>query len=149
MPRSIRLVAAALALAACDLPTESTGVTPVPGEPSLQRQLWERQDIDDYRFAYGRTCFCEELPLVSVRVRDGQVVDVREASTGRLLDRDRWGEIPTVDKVFDIIAQAEARDEAADVKYHPTLGYPMRVMLGSLAADAGVNYHLDGLDPVD
>lgn len=149
MLRSIRLIAAALVLAACDMPTESEGVTPIPGEPSLQRQLWERQDIDDYRYVFGRTCFCEELPLVSVRVRDGQVVDVRVASTGRPLDRDRWDEIPTVDQVFDFIAQAEARDEAADVKYHPTLGYPMRVMLGDLAVDAGVNYYLDGLDPVD
>ncbi|HEY0016985.1 MAG TPA: DUF6174 domain-containing protein [Longimicrobium sp.] len=149
MLRSIRLIAAALVLAACDMPTESQNPTPVPGEPSVQRQVWERQDIDDYRYVYGRACFCVDLPLVSVRVRDGQVVDVRVASTGRPLDRDRWDEIPTVDQVFDFIAQAEARDEAADVKYHPTLGYPMRVMLGTLANDAGVNYYLDGLQPVD
>jgi hypothetical protein len=149
MLRSIRLIAAALVLAACDMPTESEGVTPIPGEPSLQRQLWEQQDIDDYRFAYSRMCFCLELPLVNVRVRDGQVVDVRVASTGRLLDRDRWDEIPTVDQVFDFIAQAEARDEASDVKYHPTLGYPMRVMLGDMSVDAGINYSLDALDPVD
>jgi hypothetical protein len=149
MLRSIRLAAAALVLAACDMPTESQSPTPIPGEPSVQRQVWEQQDIDDYRYVYARGCFCVELPLVNVRVRDGQVVDVRVASTGRLLDRDRWDEIPTVDDVFDLIAQAEARDEATDVKYHPTLGYPMRVMLGTLANDSGVNYYLDGLDPVD
>jgi hypothetical protein len=149
MLRSIRLIAAALVLAACDMPTESQRPTPVPGEPSVQRQVWEQQDIDDYLYVYGRGCFCFDLPLVNVRVRDGQVVDVRVAATGRPLDRDRWHEIPTVDQVFDFIAQAEARDEAVNANFHPTLGYPMRVMLGDISVDAGVNYYLDGLQPVD
>jgi hypothetical protein len=148
MLRPIRsLIALALVLAACDTPTETTA--PVPGEPSEQRQLWEQQGIDDYRFVFGRTCFCMPLPLVRVDVRDGEVVAVREADTGRTLPREEWIGVPTVEDVFDSIAQAEANGEPAEAEFHPTLGYPMRVMLGTLANDAGVNYYLDRLESVD
>ena len=148
MPRSIRsLVLLALALAACDTPTES--VTPVPGEASVQRQVWEQQGIDDYRFVFGRDCFCNPLPVVRVDVRDGRVVAVREVESGRAVSRDRWPEIRTVDQAFDMIAQAQAAGETLEVEYHPTLGYPMRLTIGTLANDAGVAYQLDRLIPAD
>jgi hypothetical protein len=148
MLRPIRsLIALALVLAACDTPTGTTA--PVPGEPSVQRQLWEQQGIDDYRFVFGRTCFCEELPLVRVYVRDGQVAAVREVQTGRALPREHWIGVPTVEDVFDSIAQAQANGEPAEAEFHPTLGYPMRATLGTLANDAGVAYFLDRLEPTD
>lgn len=148
MLRRIRsILMLSLVLAACDTPTEPA--TPVPGEPSVQRQLWERQGIDDYRYVFGRTCFCEALPPVRVDVRDGRVVAVREADTGRAVPRERWDQVPTVDRVFDWIAEAEARGERTAVEFHPELGYPMRVMLGDLSFDAGVAYSLDRLTPLD
>lgn len=148
MLRRIRsLIVLPLVLAACDTPT-GTG-TPVPGEPSVQRQRWDRQGIDDYRFDFSRTCFCEELPLVRVVVRNDQVVEVREAQTGRLLPRDRWDQIPTVDRVFDYIEQTEARNQPVEVEFHSRLGYPVRATLGTLANDAGAIYFLDRLEPTD
>ncbi|HEU0300565.1 MAG TPA: DUF6174 domain-containing protein [Longimicrobium sp.] len=141
------LLLAALALSACGLPTDSA--TPVPGDPRVQRQVWERQGIDDYRFSFGRTCFCTELPALRVEVRNGRISDVRELESGRLVARERWDEIPTVDALFDRIDQAQAQGEYNEASYHPTLGYPMRAVIGTLANDAGVSYTLDDLREID
>lgn len=142
-----RILLLTLALGACDLPTDSS--TPVPGDPLVQRQVWERQGIDDYRFTFGRDCFCTPLPLVRVEVRNGEIVDVREAESGRLVEQARWDEIPTVDALFDRIVQAQAQDEYNEVSYHPALGYPMRAVIGTLANDAGVAYSLGDLRKVN
>ena len=144
MPRLIRpIVPLILALAACDMPTES--VTPVPGELSVQRQVWEQQGIDDYRFVLGRTCMCEPLPIVHVDVRDGRVVAVREVKSGRAVPGEEWQDILTVDGVFAVIERAQARGETPQVAYHPTLGYPMAVMIGTFEFDGGFGYQLRGL----
>ena len=142
-----RILLLTVALAACDFPTDSS--TPVPGDPLVQRQVWERQGIDDYRFTFGRECFCVPLPLVRVEVRNGRIVDVREAESGRLVEQDRWQGIPTVDQMFDYIVQAQAQNEYNEVSYHPTLGYPMRAVIGTLANDAGVAYSLGDLRAIN
>lgn len=142
-----RILLLAVALAACDTPTDSA--TPVPGDPDVQRQVWERQQIDDYRYTYSRLCFCGPLRAVRVEVRNGEVVDVREAESGRLVDRNRWNEVATVDALFDRIFQAEELEDYTDVSYHPTLGYPMRAELGTMANDAGVRYTIDHLRSLD
>ncbi len=142
-----RITLLTLALAACALPTDSS--TPVPGIPLVQRQVWERQGIDDYRFTFARDCFCTPLPLVRVEVRNGQIFDVREVESGRLVEQERWDEIPTVDALFDRIENAQAEDDFLEVRYHPTLGYPMHATIGTLANDAGVAYSLGDLREVN
>ncbi len=151
MLRPIRsLIAFALVLAACDTPpAEPEVVVPVAGETSVQRQLWEQQEIDNYVFVLGRTCFCEELPPLLVVVHDGLVTDVRVAATGRSAARTLFREMPTVDGLFDSIEEAQASGGPVEALFHPTLGYPMRVTLGTLANDAGVAYSLDQLEPID
>lgn len=147
MLRPFRALVLALALAACDSPTESA--TPIPGDPAVQRQLWQQQGIDDYRFVMGRTCFCDPLPLVRIEVRHGQVTDVRDARTGQPLDRVVYGQVVTVDGIFEHMAQAAARGEGVNAEFHPSLGYPVRVMIGELAVDAGVGYTITGLRRLD
>jgi hypothetical protein len=147
MIRPFRFLLLALAVAACESPTESA--TPVPGEPSVQQQVWQQQGIDDYRYVLGRTCFCQALPLARVEVRDGQVVDVRDARTGEALSRQLWTQVLTVDGVFERMADAQAHGEAVNAEFHPTLGYPVRAMIGELAMDAGVGYSITGLQRLD
>ena len=147
MLRPFRATVLALALAACDSPTESA--TPIPGDPAVQRQVWQQQGIDDYRYVLGRTCFCDPLPLLRIEVRDGEVVDVRDARTGEPLGRIVYNQVVTVDGVFEQMAQAAARGEGVDAEFHPSLGYPVRVMIGELAMDAGVGYSITGLRRLD
>jgi Family of unknown function (DUF6174) len=145
MIRRILLLTLALA-AACD---PSRALTPIPGDVSVQRQVWDRQEIDDYRFSFARYCHCSPLELVRVEVRDGEIVEVREADSGRRLPQEAWVGTPTVDELFDRIAQAQATGEHNQASYHPTLGYPMAAVIGQLALDAGVAYRLHDLRPLD
>ena len=149
MLRPIRTLALlALALAACDSPTES--VTPVPGDPAVQRQVWEQQGIDDYRYVLGRNCFCANLlPRVRVDVRDGVVVEVRDARTGAPVDARRWDGVATVDQVFDAIADGVARGWDTDVQFHPELGHPVAARIGDMSFDQGVSYSIEGLRRLD
>lgn len=143
MIRRIPLLVLALSLAACDSPTN-------PG-PALEvnRQLWERQGIDDYRFELRRFCYCPYRDNLEVEVRDGQVADARILESGAALPMDRWGEAVTVDELFEIIRRAEERGDADEVRYHPTLGYPLYADLDNSPDDGGIVYEIVGLNRVE
>lgn len=144
-----------LAAAACsgnddiDVLVDPQPVEGVAGNVAQQRGVWERRGIDDYRFAYGRVCFCLQHGTVQVTVRDGRVTDVRQVESGQPVPRESWGEFPTVDGLFDAIIAAQARDDYTAVKYHPTLGYPVEAEIGTLANDAGVRHMLGALVRID
>jgi hypothetical protein len=121
----------------------------VAGTVTQQRQVWNEEGSDDYRFAYSRVCFCPQRGTVQVTVRDGRVTGVRQVESGRAVDRAAWGEFPTVDELFDVIAAAQSRNEYTAVKFHPTLGYPVEAEIGTLANDAGVRHQLSGLELID
>ena len=146
----------ALSAAACSGNDDALGilVDPQPvegiaGSVAQQRQVWEGQGIDDYRFAYSRVCFCPQRGTVQVTVRNGRVTDVRQVERGRAVDREAWAEFPTVDELFDAIAAAQSRNEHTAVKFHPTLGYPVEADIGTLSNDAGTRHMLSGLARID
>ncbi|HEX2080664.1 MAG TPA: DUF6174 domain-containing protein [Longimicrobium sp.] len=143
MIRRIRPLILALALAACDSPTESADVA-----LEVHRRIWERQGIDDYRYELTRYCFCARLD-VGVQVRDGQVVEVRDMESGQVLPQERWEEVRTVDQLFESIRRARERGEFDEVRYHPTLGYPLYADLDNSPDDGGVVYEVIGLHRVE
>lgn len=157
MTRCIRpfVLVLSLAAAACSgnddlgMLVDPQPVQGVAGDAPQQREVWAAQDIDDYRFAYSRVCFCLQRGTVQVTVRDGQITDVRQVENGRRVPRENWSEFLTVDALFDEIAKAQARSEHTAVKFHPTLGYPVEAEIGTLANDAGVRHMLSGLTRID
>ncbi len=132
-----------LSLGAC---RESTGPEPVAGELSTYRDLWRAQEIDDYQFTYARSCFCtpEDQEPVRITVRDDRVVSVVSLKTG-----EKRGTLsyPTVERLFDRLAEAMQSGTYAEAKYHPRLGYPVQAVVGTLANDAGVAHSLRELRP--
>jgi hypothetical protein len=155
MIRRIRPFALVLALAtaACsgtdDVLVDPQPVEGVAGDVSQQRGVWDAQDLDDYRFAYSRVCFCVQRGTVQVTVRDGRITDVRQVESGQPVPREAWGEFPTVDALFERIAEAQSRNEYTALKFHPTRGYPVEAEIGTLANDAGVRHMLSGLTPIN
>jgi hypothetical protein len=118
------------------------------GEVAAQRRRWESQNVDDYRFTFARTCFCPPLGAVVVEVRNDRVVAVKDAQTGTPITGPEANGIPTIDQLFDYIADAASEGTYLDVKYHSSLGYPTEAEIGTLANDAGVRYSVGNVQRV-
>jgi hypothetical protein len=114
---------------------------------AAQRRRWEAQKLDDYRFRFARTCFCYEIGQVIVEVRNDRVVAVRDARTGAPLSTEQAHGIPTIEKLFDEIAEAKRDGTYLEVTYHPSRGYPQEATIGTLANDAGVRYSVSDVQP--
>jgi hypothetical protein len=137
----------ALTLTACVPPAVSQGGG--AGDAAAQRRVWARQQLDDYRFVLQRECFCLGRGPVVVIVRDGRIAELRDPQTGQPAGENAIVDPMTVDELFDRILQAQASGEPTDVEYHPTLGYPTVAEIGTLAADAGIRYHVTELAPLE
>lgn len=144
MIRLIRSLAPLLVLAACAAPLAGAA-----GSRSASRELWERQGIDDYRYTYSVVCFCPLRGPVQVTVRDGRVAEVQNAPSDARVAGDAQLEVLTVDELFDRIEEAQANGTYTKVEYHPRLGYPLSAEIGTLANDAGVQYLISDLAPID
>jgi hypothetical protein len=139
-----------LALSAC-----SAAPTPDAeprGEVAAHERLWREAGLEDYRFAFRQECFCvrEQVQPVTIEVRNGRIARVVANESGQDLSREtnlRWRTIP---ELFALIAEAQANGvDPLMVQYDPRLGYPTRIEIGSLAADAGVIYSAADLEPVE
>jgi hypothetical protein len=104
---------------------------------------WRAVGPESYSYELRRSCFCtvEAVTPARVEVRDGRVVDVRAIATGQPLSQPlRF--VPTIDSLFVwAIAEAE-RDGHVEVAYDGRHGYPTRLVIGTLANDAGVAYEV-------
>lgn len=124
-----------------------------PSEPGIvndrARARWAAQEIRDYRFDFDRQCFCvpEAVEPVRIEVRDGEIAAVRSRTTGESLAASAYVQWFTVDQLFRLIEQAEAAGQDVRVDYH-WLGYPRKIEIGSLAADAGVVYAVSALERI-
>ncbi len=143
MTRLIRSLAPLLLLAACAAPLAGPA-----GSGSASRQLWERQGIDDYSYTYSVVCFCPERGPVEVTGRPGRGAMVQTTSKARVAG-DPQLQVLTVDELFDRIEEAQTNGTYTKVEYHPRLGYPLSAEIGTLANDAGVQYLISNLTPID
>jgi hypothetical protein len=138
-PASRRLALAAvlpLAAAACGRgPTE-------PGAGlAVARARWARSGPANYSLTLYRSCECTEAmsgPVV-VTVRGGQVTARVYQRTGAPVTAAYAAVFPAVDGLFALVESGvRAGTRPAEVRYHPVLGYPTRVVFGDPATDAPV-----------
>ena len=136
-------------LAGCSpQPAGETGST---GDLSVNRRSWNTAAIASYRYDFQQQCFCvqEQVQPVTIEVRHGEIARVTHRDTGERLAAPgnvRW---PTMDELFRIIEAAQQQGrEPLRVEYDAQLGYPTRIEIGSLAADAGVIYTAGNLQPL-
>lgn len=96
------------------------------------RGRWQREGASDYELTLQRICFCphELTQPVVVGVRNGRIVTVRVAATGRPVDPEYVAVYPDVAGLFWIVEDAIDGDAASiDVEYDPQRGFPTRVDL--------------------
>jgi hypothetical protein len=114
------------------------------GSLRLRWAQWQAKRIRSYGFNLERSCFCpvEAITPTRVDVRDGRVVSVRALADGRALSPEF---VPTIDSLFQWAIREAAQKGHVEVTYDPLLGYPVRLVIGTLANDAGTSYHVGSL----
>lgn len=110
---------------------------------------WTAAELRDYRFDFERSCFCppEVVEPVRITVRRGAVREVRSRRTGRILRTSSIVPWFTLAELLEQVREAEAEGTLTRVEHHPR-GYPELVEIGDLAADAGVRYRVDRVEPL-
>ncbi len=105
---------------------------------------WQATGIRSYGFNLERSCFCavEAITPARVDVRDGRVVAVRALVDGRALSPES---VPTIDSLFRWAIREAAQNGHVEVTYDPRFSYPVRLVIGTLANDAGTSYHVADL----
>lgn len=122
-------------------------------ELAVQRARWTAQHIEDYQLTLSRYCFCapEGAGLVVLTVLDGQPVEWLYFLSGDAVDAAWQPVFPTVDGVFDFLADAIDRGaDAIEVTFDPVLGLPtsLRVDYRAGLAHEEIGYELEKLVPL-
>lgn len=144
---ALLLMSAVLSAASCTVivdPDDDDDGHGSASELRVRWAEWRAAGPDDYRFELRRTCFCipDVVTPARVEVRDGVVVDARAIDTGRRLPLELFDPI---DALFARAIDAAERGEPVEASYHRTLSYPTRLVIGTLANDAGVWYEISRL----
>jgi hypothetical protein len=154
--RILSILFAATASVALSAASCTPAADPLPGRAQVEeniaeslRQRWEQWQatgIRSYGFNLERSCFCpvETIAPARVDVRDGEVVSVRSLTDGRQLPVQS---VPTVDSLFRWAIREARQNGHVEVSYDPRLSYPVRLVIGTLANDAGTSYHVADLVP--
>jgi len=129
-----------------------------PSDSELQRseKLWQSQNLKSYDFTLTRQCFCPEewRGPVNISVRNGTVTSVTYTTSGQAAEADRFGDVDTIDELFDVIRDAyegnntfDQKAEAVNVTYHPELGYPQTIYIdvSTMIADEEQGYTIENL----
>jgi hypothetical protein len=129
--------------------SDSTG----PVSLSLNRLLWEKQNLHEYLYTGRQICFCPDAGKeVFVLVLADTVFSARVVGTAVELPKGQW---LTVDQLFDLAQRSFGENyENVRVEYDPKLGYPTLIELSCspTIADCGTRIevkNLGGLPSID
>lgn len=97
------------------------------------REKWEGQNFNHYRFTVVVTCFCPFAGAeVTYEVQNGQIVDQAvQAHPDRQFDPDQISEFyqdyNTIEKVFNYVERASNEADETTIEYDPTYGFPIDI----------------------
>lgn len=148
VPAAARMLPSALTLAAM-LGCAHTGPTdPVRMEVEAAWKKWRQAGLANYRYVSSVDCYCAPeytRPMV-VTVTNGQVTSVADSATGAAQPVSIR---QPVDSMFANLFRVTGGDPSqVDALFDATYGYPVRVSVGSLAADAGYVVYVSSLQPL-
>jgi hypothetical protein len=147
--RKILLAVMVLLLASC------SHFSPAFREFEQNRERWEAQGIQHYRFNLRIGCMCPwygQMPL-AIEVKDGEAVSI-VASNGQngAPYLETYKKSSTVEALFDVIqsAQKSGADEIK-VTYDPTYGFPTSIRIDNIkmAVDDEIGYYIENFEVLD
>ncbi|WP_341529483.1 DUF6174 domain-containing protein [Nostoc sp. UHCC 0302] len=120
----------------------------------INRRLWRRQNISNYRFTFSRSCFCfpKATEPVVIEVRNGVTTSITFKDTGKRADAELFQKYNTIPKLFNIIRDAIARRASnLTVEYDKRLGYPTQINIDykSEVADDELFLTIESLEKID
>ena len=109
------------------------------------RNTWSAHALGNYQFTLRQVCFCPHESPIVVTVADGKLAGATYVDTGEAVAAARQAQLPTIDGLFDLLANAYAGG-ADDVRvtYDGALGYPvsLRIDYDRAASDEEVGYNV-------
>lgn len=120
------------------------------------REKWEAQNIDHYRYTVVVTCFCIFAGAeITYEVQNGQVIDqIIEPHPDRQIDpaeiEQFYQEYNTIEKVFEFLEKASNEADEVTVEYDPTYGYPAEISIDNIkeAIDDELYLSLSNVEPL-
>jgi hypothetical protein len=133
--------------------TATPSPTPTPDLGSLEllmqnRAKWNALRAAHYRMIVRLNCYCRYPYLVSLEVRDDEVVSIRDVWTGAEVEQPEWRVYRTVDELFDLIEDALITHAyRVSVTYSPDTGAPVAVFIDydRAAVDEEIGYQISEL----
>jgi len=118
---------------------------------SEARAAWEQSGSSDYSFDFERHCFCIPAAVepVTIEVRGGEIAEVISRRTGAPIEPDPSIIWYTIEGLFGLIEEAEIEGGAPITVEYAETGYPRLIAIGSLAADAGIEYRVEEVQKLD
>lgn len=97
----------------------------------FNRRLWEKQNIQNYRYTFSNGCFCipDARGPVVIEVRNGKTKSITSVETGqRVTNPEFFENYNTIPKLFNVIQDAISRQAfSLDVNYSARYGYPTQI----------------------
>jgi hypothetical protein len=144
------LVAAVLALAACDV-TGPDVQTQLMRQLRTHEALWAQEGAETYSIRVELHCVCAEPYDVELQVVDGEVESGVHVFSGDALTPDELAEQLTLPDFFDVVEDALNRRVAGiTVSYDQDIGYVQRLYVDYNGGTTGddVEYFMSGYAPV-
>lgn len=97
---------------------------------NFNRNLWNKQNISNYRYTLSNSCFClpDARGPVIIEVRNGQTTSITSVETGQPVNPEFFNNYNTIPKLFNLIQDAiNRRADRLDVDYNARLGYPTQI----------------------
>ncbi|MBH8565529.1 hypothetical protein I8748_25700 [Nostoc sp. CENA67] len=96
----------------------------------FNRNLWNKQNISNYRYTFSNSCFCipDARGPVIIEVRNGETTSITSVETGQPVDPQYFQQYNTIPKLFNVIQDGINRNAySLDVRYDARLGYPTQI----------------------
>ncbi|WP_199332923.1 DUF6174 domain-containing protein [Nostoc sp. FACHB-190] len=132
--------------------------TPNPNDANstqlkVNRQLWNQQKLNNYRFTFSRSCFClpKATQPVVITVRNNQVASITPVNNNEPVDTELFQQYNSIPKLFGIIDDAIAKKASSlNVKYDPQFGYPTQINIdyNQQIADEEIYLTISNLEPL-
>lgn len=121
--------------------------------PETPQALWESQEIESYRYSIQVGCFClrDVTRPVMIEVQNGEVASITYVDDGSAADPELFERYSSIDKIFEIINDAESQDPARlDVTYDETYGIPLSVNIdiSEMIADEELYLELSNFEAI-